>query len=167
MEVWKNIDNHSDYMISSYGNVKSLKKGNELVMKQSVSKKGYLNIQLHTKGKKQSFQTHRLVAIHFIENPYNKPQVNHINGIKSDNNKNNLEWNTNSENSLHAYRTGLKVYPKGVLSSTAKLSENQVYEILNNKENLTLSCLSEKYGVQKSAIYKIINRKSWTHLQYK
>ena len=56
-------------------------------------------------GKTKEFKAHRLVALMFIPNPYNKPQINHINGRKEDNRVENLEWCTNSENQIHSYRT--------------------------------------------------------------
>lgn len=64
---------------------------------------GYLQVSLCDKGKVKQLYIHRLVAITFIDNPRSHPQVNHINGIKTDNNTSNLEWVTPSQNMLHAH----------------------------------------------------------------
>ena len=69
-------------------------------MSQSIKKNWYSNINLHSPNK--YLLVHRLVAQAFIPNPENKPQINHINGIKDDNNVENLEWCNNSENQIHS-----------------------------------------------------------------
>lgn len=69
---------------------------------------GYTFVQLRKNNKTKCLSVHRLVAMAFINNPKNKPQVNHINGNKKDNNVENLEWCTQGENNAHAYRNGLK-----------------------------------------------------------
>lgn len=68
---------------------------------------GYLGVVLCKNGKTKLIAVHRLVAMHFIPNPENKPQVNHKNGVKNDNAAENLEWVTQSENMKHAVKTGL------------------------------------------------------------
>ena len=105
--------------MSNLGRVKSLARNiylqkwpmplPEKILKPFYTKKGYLRIDLHngTKSRK-SVQVHRLVAQAFIDNPENKSQVNHINGIKDDNVVTNLEWCTNAENQIHAYKSGLQ-----------------------------------------------------------
>lgn len=72
------------------------------------SANGYQQVCLMVDKKRNPMYVHRLVAMAYIENPYNKPQVNHINGIKHDNRVDNLEWVTCSENIKHAFDTGLK-----------------------------------------------------------
>ncbi len=84
------------------------------------SRDGYLRLGLRTNGVRKYFNTHRLVAQSFIPNPDNKPFVNHIDGDKSNNRVENLEWCNQSENMKHAYRTGLKYpsHPKAVIQCT-------------------------------------------------
>ena len=77
-------------------------------MKQQIDKDGYSYVVLYKNKKRKHFKVHRLVAMAFLKNPKNKPEVNHKQGIKSDNRVTELEWNTTSENVQHAYDTGLK-----------------------------------------------------------
>lgn len=116
-EVWRPINGFEGaYEISNLGRLKSLPKwrnnrfggylSKELISIGRKTTKGYLAFEFTDK---LSRPLHRLVAIAFIPNVDSKEQVNHLNGIKTDNRAENLEWCTNGENGAHAYRIGLKV----------------------------------------------------------
>lgn len=96
-EVWEKIETFGNYSISSLGRVKNNISGK--ILKPHKDKDGYEIIGLRKNNKQILKKVHRLVAIAFIPNPHNKPQVNHINEIKHDNNVMNLEWVTAKENS--------------------------------------------------------------------
>lgn len=115
-EIWRDVVGYEGlYQVSNYGNVKSLSRevnnGNgtyftkEKILKPMENHKGYLGVELQDKW----HFIHRIVATTFIENPENKPQVNHIDCDKKNNRVENLEWCTNSENQIHAYKNGLNV----------------------------------------------------------
>jgi hypothetical protein len=113
MKQWRNIKGFEDlYMISSDGEIVSFYKNGKL-LKHSIDKQGYHLTCLYKDNKNHYFKVHRLVAAAFIPNPKNKPQVNHIDGNKSNNSISNLEWATGFENQQHSIRTGLRVMPKG------------------------------------------------------
>ena len=113
-EIWKTIKGYENYyQISNQGRVKSVTRfvndNNGVVLLKSkilnpmMNEKGYLRIGLSKNNQRKYKRIHRLVAEAFIPNPDNKPQINHKNGIKTDNRVSNLDWVSISENVKHSY----------------------------------------------------------------
>lgn len=98
------------YEITSDGRVISTRFNKRKILRTGIMTSGYATVNLKKEGKQRSWSLHRLLAIHFIDNPDNKKEVNHIDGNKLNNNLANLEWVTRDENVQHAYDTGLKTY---------------------------------------------------------
>lgn len=142
---WKTYS--STYSVSEYGDVRNDK--TLLILKTETHHKGYLRVGIH---KKRKF-IHRLVALLFVDNPENKPQVNHLDGNKKNNHYTNLDWCTNAENNIHAFSIGLKSY--GEANGKAKLSNIAVEEIKSSKGLISAKDLSNKYNVKPITIYKI------------
>lgn len=169
MEVWKKIEGFDNYYISNLGNVKNISTGK--ILKQQNDKDNYHVIGLWKNKKGKTFKSHRLVAIHFIPNPYNKPMVNHINGIKNDNKVENLEWCTQSENMNHALKIGLKIPNKGKDCKVSKLTEEQVIEILKakkqagNKKYWGAKFFCKKFNIKPTCISEIVSGRNWKHIK--
>lgn len=105
-EIWKPISFlENKYEVSNMGRIRHSK--TKRVRKLYKGKRGYLVFSCMINGKRKLVNVHKCVAIEFIPNPNNLPQVNHIDGNKSNPRMDNLEWVTASENNLHARRTGL------------------------------------------------------------
>lgn len=120
-EIWKKIDYlENRYEISNYGRLKSVdfydlwnrfRKGR--ILKIGLDRRGYPRARISIHDKKKSLRIHQLVARAFIENPNKLPEVNHIDGVKTNNFYKNLEWITSSGNQKHAIKMGLKTFPLG------------------------------------------------------
>jgi len=138
MEIWKDVVNYEDsYQVSNLGRVRTKDRWintgtskrflKSQILKGDVNRHGYINYRLWKNNKLLNKLGHRLVAEHFLVNLENKKEVNHKNGIKSDNRLENLEWNTRSENTTHAFKTGLEKPKKSLI--TQDIFEKIVSEI--------------------------------------
>lgn len=127
----KPIAYFEQYAISENGEIISLSSGKTLTPIENPN--GYLKVGLVNNGGQKQLLVHRLVAQHYIPNPYEFPQVNHINGNKKDNRAHNLEWVSAAENIGHALKTGLTPGFMSVADREAYLQEvlqgTQVTEI--------------------------------------
>jgi hypothetical protein len=164
MEIFRKIN--QNYEVSNLGRVKSRarKRTKGGIIKPMIVKE-YHRLTINIEGKKINKQVHRLVAEAFIPNPDGKPQINHINGIKTDNRVENLEWCTLSENMLHAFKHGLKSQ-KGSKNSCSKLIESQVIEIREKYSTgkYTTVMLAKEYNVSRMCISAIINNRNWKNV---
>ncbi len=134
----------------------------DFVRKASVNKAGYHYMAFREDGKQKNYYIHRLVAETFIDNPDNKPFVNHINGDKGDNTVFNLEWVTTAENNQHARETGLLVTPKGEDSRLSLLTNEQVIEIKRQlAEGKKQRDIAAEFGVHFTLISHIKAGRKW------
>lgn len=153
------------YQVSDTGVIKRLKsKGclKERILKTWLSH-GYKLVSLYKNGIKNNCHVHRIVATAFLINK-DKPEVNHINGIKTDNSVKNLEWVTTKENAQHAFKTGLRSgkVVRGTLNGQSKLTEKQVIEIIRKNQNgESYRSLSREYKVSDTHISRICKRQRW------
>ena len=122
MEKFCIIETFDNYAISNCGRIKNVRNGRILLPKPN--KHGYLEYTFCQNKIKKTFRIDRLVALYFIENPHNKPYVNHIDGNKANNNVDNLEWCTAKENDKHARDIGLKVQEKPIIAINIITSES-------------------------------------------
>lgn len=104
-EEWKDVVGFEMYEVSSLGKIRNKETG--YIKTPGVGKRGYPVVSMRRDGKMYLKTVHRIVANAFIPNPEDKPEVNHINGDKTDYRIENLEWTTTKENNAHARRTGL------------------------------------------------------------
>lgn len=130
---WRPVEGFPDYEVSDCGEVRSIKSGEWRVLKPFVQTNGYLKVQLFHDGRDAKFLVHRLVALAFIDNPLGLPQVNHIDGVKSNNRVQNLEWSSASGNLRHAHRTGLRK------AAFRKQSEAVVAALMNGESVMSVA----------------------------
>lgn len=164
------------YEVSNYGRVKSCNRivksranstrtVKERLLKPWSNERGYKLVDLCVDSTKQSHRVHRLVCQAFLINHEGKSQVNHIDGDKTNNSLDNLEWSTIDENIAHAFKLGLRCN-KGVKNALAKLTEEDVISIreLYAKNDITQKELSKKFNIVPSQVSKIISKEAWPHI---
>ena len=116
--------------VSDDGDIYTLcHKDYEKLLKPKIDKYGYKNVVLTKNGKRKTYLVHRLVGQAFIPNPNNKPTINHINGIKTDNRVCNLEWATHKEQKEHQIKNGLCI---NNINSLKKANEKRAIPIFYN-----------------------------------
>ena len=162
-EIWKDVKGYDGYQVSNLGRVRTFNKitsnkrystriwKDRILKPREDIKNRSLSVNLWKDGKSRSCLIHRLVAEAFIPNPDNKPEVNHIDGDRHNNNFNNLEWVTKQENIQHAFRTGLYscqikiiikdkitgtiIYPSSLSEGSKIINKNQGYLSAKIKKN--------------------------------
>lgn len=150
------------YLVDEHGTVVSMQGGKWRIMKSGDNSKGYLIVTLYEGGKCRSNYLHRIVARAWL-GPANGLDVNHKNGIKTDNNLSNLEYCTRSENLQHAHDTGL-INNTGERNGTAKLSDMEAARLLSAKGKMLLREAASEFGVSGALVSKIWNGKLRKHL---
>lgn len=158
-EQFKIIPGYEPYEISNLGRLR--RKGK--VLTTPSSKVGYYRKCL--KDLKKNLLIHRAIALCFVPNPNNYPEVNHIDGNKSNNRIENLEWVTRKQNAIHAYKTGLMHDQNGEKGPRAKLSAKEVLII---REALSVGFgqtkIANYFKVDPSTINLIHKRVNWTNI---
>jgi hypothetical protein len=175
-EEWRSlkglVENGDYYEASNFGGVRSISRvttnGKKLkgkILSQKKEKGGYLAVNLYLNNNIKYYQAHRLVAIAFIDNYESKPEVNHKDGVKTNNHIYNLEWSTEKENIKHAVETGL-FNTKGESNPNAKINKNDVIKIreLYASGNYTLKEIGEIFNIAFQTISAIVNKKRWKHI---
>lgn len=166
------------YEISNFGQVKSKirKYKNSNIQKDFIKKTrlckdtGYEMVSLNKSGITKYYTIHRLLAFAFLPNPENLPCVNHINGIKTDNSLENLEWCSYSRNQSHAIQTGLCSKPPlhfGHDHHKAKFNPNIFKEILSLRASgVNIQTILKKFNISQTHYYRVVNKKTWKHILY-
>ncbi|TET67298.1 MAG: hypothetical protein E3J56_13180 [Candidatus Aminicenantes bacterium] len=157
-EKWRIIPEFPRYAVSNQGRLMRIDTGK--FIKPFLSKNGYLHIILCQTGKRFHKTVHRLIALTFLGPCPSGKEVNHKNGIKTNNKSKNLEYLTKAENENHASQMGLKV--RGTRFWSSKLTEKDVLEIIQlRQEGWSYYKIGEQYKVSRSSIRRIFIGQTW------
>ncbi len=181
IEIWKPVMIKpfiGMYEVSNFGRVKKFARivetpnhirGKRRYRKEFILKpvliNGYMSVTLCEFGEvRKHIKVHRLVALHFLNNPKKYPQINHIDGNKLNNHCSNLEWCNQEHNMQHAHAMGLMNLKRGSEIHSAKLDEAKV-KIIRRSLSVLINKLSKQFDVGYSAIHEVIYNKTWRHIK--
>ena len=180
---WKDIIGYeNEYQINQFGEIRTLKDSPKLkkynVLKPQINKRnGYVYQMLYKNGKEKLLRVHRLVAMAFLPNPNNLPQVNHKDGNKQNNSVDNLEWCEQSYNMKHAFKTGLEKPSEKQKAAVRKTNEKKRKRVVRTMgdekieyESATVAARKNNVGI--STICRYCNKKrmpkdgaSWQYIE--
>lgn len=179
-ELWKNIKEFEDYSVSNLGRIKNNRLSRYLTPTENTA--GYLHVRLYKNPRKKVFRVHKLVAIEFLGEIPTGLEVNHKDGVKTNNRLDNLEYLTHKENVKHAIKLGLvggrrkgcnvcnngSNWPVliGEDNYSSKLTELKVLRIrrLYKYNAMSKKALGRIFCVSNTTIRKIVNRVNWKHI---
>lgn len=175
LEIWEDIPNYQNfYQANPCGLIKSLPKSlrvkngfrvtKELIIANTNNGNGYLVCSLSKNTKRKSILLHRIIAMTFIPNPNNLPEVNHKDGNKNNNHVDNLEWCARQENIDHSWDKKL-TNCIGEKHHNSKLNNQKVKEIRDKYSlgNYSYSKLAKEYETGLFNIRNIVKRHTWNH----
>lgn len=165
MEKFKKIG-LLNYEVSNHGVVRNIDT-KKIITQRKGGTSDYLIVSIKEKGKTKTHLLHRLIAMAFIENPLNKPQVNHIDGNKLNNSVDNLEWVTAKENMLHAFNTGLyKKYNNQFYKGKKGSMHNKSHGVFCKEINKEFGSMSEaerELKLGQGCVYYALKNNTSTH----
>lgn len=160
-EIWKScVGLESTYIASNLGNIRHVNSSNNRKVyyaKSLPNKKGMPSgiVTVRVNGKPRTLSIHILIAKTFLPNPNNYPEVNHIDGNRTHNWVSNLEWCTGSYNMYHAYKTGLREYPR-------QLTEEQLTQLHAGLEaGLDQHAMARALNIDASSISNIVTQNTY------
>lgn len=179
-EIWRDIPLYDgQYQISSFGNFRSvyrkISRGKgfipKIIYKNHLYKLfdcgGYLQVTAKQNNVQKTIKIHKLVAEVFIPNPNHYPEINHKNGISTDNRIENLEWCNRQQNMRHAHKMGLMNMERGEERYNVKLTDEKVKEIkmLREKNKISTRKLAKMFDISRSTILDILRERRWKHVK--
>ncbi len=177
-EIWRDVPgSDGQYSVSSLGRLRTnyrhrAKRSDEVDIRTPSPHptKGYCFVTVTINGRRRHTGVHQLVALAFVPNPEGLVEVNHVNGIKTDNVPSNLEWTTRKGNLRHAWNTGLMANARqtGTKHHRAKMDEDMVRSIraavpdyTNNEVKYRVAA---EHGISICTVNDIVKRRSWRHV---
>lgn len=170
-EQWIILDFNPRYAVSNYGFVKRIEKGKgaraDKILGLRLNTRGYPEVMLYNDGKAKAYKVHRLIAYAFLGECPTGLQVNHKNGIKTDNRIENLEYMTAKQNTRHSFDVLGKQVERGSKHGNSKLTESLVYQIKQLRhDGVKVKVLSVMFGVNEAQISAITLGRQWKHVQF-
>lgn len=161
-ELWRKVSSNHNYSVSSLGRIRrDTGPTAGKIRKLHTNKWGYIVVDLHGNGKPRLATVHRLVALAFIGDGYGM-DINHKNGVKWDNSVENLEFCTKSQNTIHAYSSGLIQATSGAAHWSAKIDGHKASAIRNfYSYGFYQKDIAEKFGVSVPLVSMIVNNVIW------